>query len=448
MATIANLDINLGAKVGGFEKGMKTAGKSIETVGQAITRLNKVEAVQNKIAMLKSGGSGGKFIAMAKGIAVAAATALAAKFSFGVFISAFERLDALNKSSSTLGIATERLSALHLAADMGGVSIEAMEKAIFKSGLTLDEFASAADAIASIENIQERNAAATKLFGKAAQELMPLLSQGGDVVRQAQANIDKFGFTPSNVETAGIEIALDKLSLLSLSLQGLIDKIAVEAAPIVAGLADWFLEGGINAASMGQTIEQAMDIAQHVIAGAASAWQIFMAPIKLIGAAVLNMVSGILDAWAALERVGKKAFGKKADFGIEAGAEAAARKLETFSMDLWENAAQGFNDAISGRTYTDLLGKFEANRKLARDTATDFTKPRTPGGTFEQEKAIGPAAALERGTSAAASAILKGRKAVTDGEKLTHKALAKTNELIMRLVRQQADGTMLQVAEL
>lgn len=421
MATIANLDINLGARVAGFEKGMKSA-------QGAIGKLQK-----------SAGGAGGKFLGMAKGVAVAAATALAAKFSFDSIASAFERLDKASKSSDTLGIEVGDLQALHIAADLAGVSTETLERALFKSKMSLSQFLAVADEISAVENAQERNAMATERFGKAAVELMPLLNAGSGAFKEAQADAARFGLTISKVDGKGIELANDSLTRVGNVLNGVINKIAVEAAPLITGLAEWFLDAGDGALTFGEMITTSMEVAATAIAGAATAWQIFGAPIKFIGAGILELVSLIADAVGGLEKLAISVIGDKADLGISKVSDKVARSTEKLATSLFDNATEGFVSGITGKTFTDLMNRFDSAKQRAKDAADNAIQSR---GVFDPEddiskKAIDRPGALERGTSAAASAILKGGGGP---DKMQLDATKRTNEILAAIRRDLSRG--------
>lgn len=425
MATIANLDINLGARVAGFEKGMKAAQNSID-------RLKK-----------GAGNMGAKFATMAKGVAVAAAKALAGKFSFDQIAASFDKLDQLSKSSDTFGIPVEDLKALQIAADLAGVSMETLQRAMFKSGMSLTQFLAAADKISAIENAQERNALATEKFGKAAMELMPLLNAGSGAFKEAQADAAKFGLTISKVDGKAIEMANDSLTRVGNVLTGIIDKIAVEAAPLVTGLAEWFLDAGQGAMTFGEMISAAMEVAAVAIAGAATAWQIFGAPIKLIGAGLLELVSLIADSLGSLEKLAISVAGDKANMGIGKVADRVARSSEKLATSLFDNAIEGFVAGVTGETFTDLMGRFESAKLRAKDAADKAIQSR---GVFDPEedakhhaKAERPGA-LERGTSAAASAILKGGGGP---DKMQLDATKRTNEILAAIRRDLSRGGVL-----
>ena len=197
--------------------------------------------------------------------AFAAATAAMASASVYRFVAVG---DAFNDMATRTGIAVESLSALSYAAKLSDTSAEGLQSSLFKMAKFLDgvrsgsseaastlhelslsasqmlaaspeqQFAMFADAIKSIQDPSLRVAAAMKVFGKGAAEIIPLLLEGssgiGAMVREAESlNVVMSGETAAAAaETAN---AIDRLTT---AFDAASVKIGAAVAPAVKLLAN------------------------------------------------------------------------------------------------------------------------------------------------------------------------------------------------------------------
>lgn len=130
-------------------------------------------------------------------------------FSVGAAVSfvksTIDSADAMNDMATRTGTSVEALASYELAARQSGTSVESLAQAMGKlsvyMGKNADEaaalgitakdpaqaFAQLADVIGSVEDPAQRNALAMKVLGKSYAEVMPLLAQGGDALREQSA---------------------------------------------------------------------------------------------------------------------------------------------------------------------------------------------------------------------------------------------------------------------
>lgn len=120
--------------------------------------------------------------------------------------SSIDAADNMRDLAIATGTSVKALASYELAANQSGTSIEALAKgmgklSVFmannaeeakKLGITAKDpaeaFAQLADALARAETPAQRNALAMKVLGKSYAELMPLLAQGGQALRQQSAD--------------------------------------------------------------------------------------------------------------------------------------------------------------------------------------------------------------------------------------------------------------------
>lgn len=171
-------------------KGFGNAGKALGEVGQQIPGVGMAMDVMSKGPLI------GASVAVA-GLAV----------GFGAMVSkSIDMADSMNDLSLRLGISTERLSVLSLYAEQSGTDIDSLASAMGKLGVkvasgdkdlksygvtasTADEaLFQLADKIAATEDPMLRLKIATDAFGKSGQQMLPLLVQGGEALRNMGAN--------------------------------------------------------------------------------------------------------------------------------------------------------------------------------------------------------------------------------------------------------------------
>lgn len=168
------------------EKGFAGAGEAVSSLGERIP------------------GVGGAMAALSGGPMLAAAAGAAALIGgFGMMVmSSIDAADSMNDLSLRLGISTERLSVLSLYAEQSGTDIDTLAKAMGKLGAkvadgdgtlkamgvtassTDEALFQVADKIAATEDPMMRLKLATDAFGKSGQDMLPLLVQGGEALRE------------------------------------------------------------------------------------------------------------------------------------------------------------------------------------------------------------------------------------------------------------------------
>ncbi len=179
---------------------------------------------------------------------------------------AAQEVDELAKSANKIGIATEKLAGLRLAADESGVGISQLENGLARMTLSLntlpdgsnplapigvsarelrglapeEQLRVIADGMLNTASASDRMAASAALFGRRnGLEMINLLSKGSATLDEAQAAAERMGLAIDAVEAAKIEAANDAMGRIGKSAQG----AAMEIASFTAG----FLELSANA---------------------------------------------------------------------------------------------------------------------------------------------------------------------------------------------------------
>jgi hypothetical protein len=250
MTTIATLAVNVVSNTGGMTKGLDKARQSMKQTGSSSSSM---------------GGMLGKLNPLMIGIGAAAAGAAVAMAKVNA---AMERMDKLAKSATSLGIAAQQLRAFQLAGELGGVSADKMTTALQKlqkgvgeaalgmgtaktaletlnididsfTALSPDEqFKRVADEISKIQDPAKRAAMATKLFGKAGAELIPMLEGGSAAIEKAEQDMIEMQGTLDAADFKAIEDSNDAWTRLTTTLEGVWNQIAVAVAPAMEAAAN------------------------------------------------------------------------------------------------------------------------------------------------------------------------------------------------------------------
>lgn len=192
----------------------------------------------------------------------------------------FRDIDLLSKQSASMGFELPDFQAFRMGAEMSGVATEQFAAgtakltkllaeakagseravAVFRelgvSGESLRNMGPAeamreiADGFASIEDPAKRVQLSMQLFGESGARMVNFLAQGSEAMDRAKQVAEEYGFALSSVDAAKIEEANDAWTLMTATLGGLWDQLAVALAPAFEQLA-----------------LEAADFAKHLIEG-------------------------------------------------------------------------------------------------------------------------------------------------------------------------------------
>lgn len=201
-----------------------------------------------------------------------AATAVAAATGTALFVkSAIDQADAANILSQKLGITTEALTKLQYAAQLSDVSQQALEGGLRKLATTLttaqDPASKAAkalldiglsareliaipadqqlgrigDALNNVQNQSQRAALAQEIFGKAGQQLLPILAEGTAGIKNFGDEAERAGVVIDSAFAARAGVFNDNLDRIKSAASGLGLNIAEELLPRLTELQERIL---------------------------------------------------------------------------------------------------------------------------------------------------------------------------------------------------------------
>lgn len=275
---IGSLVIQLAAESGMLTEGFKKARRDVRSSSQAM---------QSDLDKLQAG-----FIKLGKALASAFAGA-------GVAMAVMARqtintADEISKAAQAIGMGTEELSRLRYAADISGVSFEALQKSIgvLNRGIAdlagkgnpaskaLDQIGIATrnsdgsvktstqvlkEMAAVFERMPDgaqKSAIAMAVFGKAGAEMIPFLNQGAEGIAKLTAEADKFGVVIDAETGRKAEEFNDNITRLKGTFSSLATRIAADMLPRLVELQEWLIR---NQDAITGAIRSAFDFAGSLV---------------------------------------------------------------------------------------------------------------------------------------------------------------------------------------
>ncbi|WEX07369.1 phage tail tape measure protein [Chelativorans sp. AA-79] len=266
-AVIGALRVNLGIDTAAFSDGLKRAQSGLQKFG----------------AFAKQG-------LLAAGVAAGAAAG-----AFGMMVKGtIDSADEMSKAAQKFGIPIEELSRLKYAADLSGVSFEALGTGVRKLSQNMNDaakgmgegkeafeqlgisvtnadgslksssqvMAEIADKFAAMPDGAEKTALAMDLMGRAGANMIPLLNGGSEALNKLMAEADTFGQVFTQEMGSQAEAFNDNLSRLQGSLANIAAGVATDLLPHLERFSAWLVE---NAPAIQQWV--AAIVQQFVVFG-------------------------------------------------------------------------------------------------------------------------------------------------------------------------------------
>jgi len=288
-------------------------------------------AVETKVIISAQDKSAGAFASVGRNLsglnstvrrALGAVAGLAGVYGLGAMLkSSFANVDGLAKLSDRLGIATESMAGLQHAADLAGVSGQTLNtglrtmlknvgeaaqgfgvatRAFDVLGLSAQKLSALApdlqlqkilDTLAGVENVTLRNATASQIFGVRASEMLNLIADGAGGVRRATEDTIAWGKALDRVDSAKIEHANDAVDRARTAIEGLVNRVAVQLAPVITSLATGFADSAKESKGFADETTSGMEKVTLAVAYSANAvhgLQVTYAGLKVAIAEVLD----------------------------------------------------------------------------------------------------------------------------------------------------------------
>lgn len=257
------------------------------------------------------------------GVAVGVATAAAATALAVMVKQSIDAMDNMTKLAQSTGVAVEELSALAYAADLSGVSEDALgtslvrltknmsdaaqgtgeaQKAFDALGISVknadgslkgadDVLGEVAGKFAQYRDGAEKTALAVALFGRSGADLIPLLNSGAEGLAEMTAEAQELGLTFDQQTGKAAEAFNDNLTRLNAVKKGLVNRITAELLPSLVNLTDRF----VGSAKSAERLDQAARIAATGVKLLTSAGIIVAGVFKTLGEAIGGVAAAVVQ---------------------------------------------------------------------------------------------------------------------------------------------------------
>jgi len=490
MATLGSLNVMLTANTEPFRNALSRAAQSTARFSDSA------------IAKFKMVSNGFNSMVGFVGSAVNKLTTFATGNTFeGLVRGAFDSIDALAKMADRIGETPKRLAGLRHAAGLTGADTEKMNDALKDLGLKMgqvklemsstgnilkalgsdikgptgkaietlglnfeemihkapsEQILDIAENFHKLKTPAERAAVAVTFFGESGVKLVNMLSAGREGLKSM---IDEVGGV-SRIDAAKIENFNDAMARMAVQVKGVANKIAIALAPwleaIVEKMTEWLKVGPMVNDGIAVIVE-GMITAARVIGdmwdGATKLTLEFARGMEVVAAGTLWAFQGVANTVSA--------FGRAIGSDTLASVGSAVRSSRALVADMiavhnrkiyeFENRTETTGmflernmRAIQDRANqaaAEVAAAGEAMRAMPPEVKTEVTQE------IKQVVTREPIAALEKGSQAAITAILKDRDRQDNEAKVTAKENQKQTMLLKELVREaQDDQNMLKVA--
>ncbi len=379
---ISNLAVKLSANIAGFMTGFAKAGRQLKSFGSDVA--GTASRIAGITAAITAAATGGGLLLLLKSQAEAIDSS--AKFADRVGMST-ESLVGLQHAASLADVSTEQLEAgigkmlntLGQAVTEGGATAKVFES----MGMSAEElanmptdkaFAAIAENLAGIKNPAERARKAVAIFGKAGQELLPMMLDGAKGLQAAQEGAAKLGLTFSRIDAAKVEAANDSMTRLKAVAVGIGRTLAIQLAPFVDAIATKLTGVATSGEGMGVKVVNAFEWVLTAIAKSADWLNLLVAgwhTLRGVAASALGgLLQGIGAVTAAMEWLYKKL--GIATFEIGESTFALGQALEAEAKDAFKKAGESWDDFMSGKNAAAVKATFAEIRANAQKAAEDI----------------------------------------------------------------------------
>lgn len=320
--SLGTLSLDLIAKTGGFESGMDKAARVADKKTREIERLAQVRAKSIETA----------FSEMARSIAGPLAAAFSAGALVGMVKGIADTGDHLQKLSTKTGIAVEELSKLQYAARLSDLSNEDLGASLVKlnrvmgdaangskdataalarfgiapdAGLSaIDAFRQIADRVKATGDETQIASGLNDVFGKSFAALLPLLKGGGDEIKKAGDELERFGGVMSGDLAKSSEEFNDNITRLSTKLTALKIEIIGPLVPLLTEISGSFAQASQKSDELSSSGQGLKTIFETVAVLGANVAYVFNAVGTEIGGIAAQVVALSTGNFSAFSNIG------------------------------------------------------------------------------------------------------------------------------------------------
>ncbi|MDQ2107600.1 MULTISPECIES: hypothetical protein [unclassified Vibrio] len=239
-------------------------------------------------------------------------------------------IDQTAKFADRIGISTEALTQYRYASELTGVGQQKFDTAMQRMTRRMSEAAQGtgaaagaikelnltaaelnqltpdqqlkrvADAMQNVESQSDRLRLSVQLFDTEGAAMVNMLANGSQGLNDMAAEADRLGVTLSRIDAAKIEMANDSLFRVNSLTKALKQNIAIELAPVMAGLADEFLAMSTRYGGMNKMITDGLGIMVTGVGYLADGWRGVELIVKSLEVAVTGFKIGAMISLQAV----------------------------------------------------------------------------------------------------------------------------------------------------
>src|SRR5690554_1371226 len=274
MATIANLVVSISAQAQGLRTALRQAEGRVNAFAQRVrAQANRIgkwlvgafTAAAGAVALFVRQGLGAideqvKFArqvgATADGMRALAEAGEDAGVSTGILQSAVDRLNSrLGEARRGTGQAKEALDSL-------GLSAETLSR------MDADErLATIADAVRGLGLDSQQTGDLLRQLGIRNREMVLLLQDGGDAIRNSRLELEEYGLTLNNIDTAAVERANDAMRRIGRTTEVVRNRLTAALAPALEAVANLINDAAKNSGGFKKAIDDALATAMEKASG-------------------------------------------------------------------------------------------------------------------------------------------------------------------------------------
>ena len=264
------------------------------------------------------------------GAAAASALAVAVKQSINA-------ADELGKLSDRVGVSTEDLSGLGFAAEQSGTNLEVLGKSFRDLNRSLAEsehrtnkgsialgrlnvqtknadgglrssadiLRDVSDRFAVLENGAQKTAFAIDIFGKSGEQLIPLLNEGSDGIKELTDKAAELGLVIKDDTARQAALFNDNLAVLGKTFRGIANQVASQVLPILVQWSNRAIDGANDAGTFAgslNTISTAVKVLVGLIDVTVATFQVFGLAIGAVAAFVVDSSDVMIDRMTIVQR--------------------------------------------------------------------------------------------------------------------------------------------------
>lgn len=281
-----------------------------------------------------------------------------------------ESMDSLSKMSQKLGVAVESLQAYRHAASLADVTIDQLQRGLswlvktafdaasglqganqgFASlGISVTDatgklkgtdtlFEEVADRLSKMEDGSEKTAIAMDLFGRSGANLIPLLNEGRDGLREMREEVEKLGISISEDAAKNAEAFNDNMTRLQRLAGGFATQVMSELLPAMAGYSDSLVEAAKNS----DGLKTAAEYTATAIKGIASGVLIVVSAFQVLASAGAATFAGLYKGAQGLSWILSKISPFK---GMRERFAEASEQSGMLASSLWDTAKMHYEGA-------------------------------------------------------------------------------------------------------